>query len=284
VRVREWLAGLSTAQQAGLIGRMDTQLLLGERVTVTALDHAWAHVVVPDQPTPLDARGYPAWVPRRQLSAVAPAAPANAPQATIITPTAWLEDEGGARVALASFGTQLPELRSDGARVQVALPGGRTAWLSSASVAVRPPGTPALPATADSVIASAREFLGLRYLWGGTSGFGYDCSGLVYLIYRVHGILLPRDASPQSAVGAGVALASLRPGDLVFFARDGTLHHVAIWIADGSILEAPEIGAPVRVRLADARDLSAARRVLDSRAATPAAVSRTAYFQHLRAV
>jgi gamma-D-glutamyl-L-lysine dipeptidyl-peptidase len=267
VRLRAWLAGLTIDLQAGLIGRIDTQVLLGERVVITALVGAWAHVVVPDQPTPLDERGYPAWVPLGQLTALAPAAPRAAPVATIITPSAWLEDASGTRIEEASFGTRLPELATSGGRVQVALPARRTAWLDSASVVVRPTDQPALPATADAVIASARQFLGLRYLWGGTSGFGYDCSGLVYLIYRVHGINLPRDGLPQSGVGTAVVPASLRPGDLVFFARDGSVHHVAIWMGAGTILEAPDIGMPVRLAalasLSYASELSIARRVLD---------------------
>jgi cell wall-associated NlpC family hydrolase len=58
-------------------------------------------------------------------------------------------------------------------------------------------------------------FRGLPYLWAGRSGFGFDCSGLTSLDYRVHGITLPRDASPQSQHGTEVARP--RPGDLLAF-------------------------------------------------------------------
>lgn len=115
--------------RAGAIGRVDTQVLLGDRVLVTELTRAWARVVVPDQATPLDARGYPVWIPRRQLT------------------------------------------------------------------------------------------------------------------------------------------ASRKPGDLVFFARNGDVHHIAIWIGVGAILEAPNVGAPVRVailaRLPYANEVSVSRRVLE---------------------
>jgi hypothetical protein len=75
VRVREWLAALSASDQSGLIGRADTQMLLGDQVEVLALSGAWASVVVPDQATTLDSRGYPGWVPTVQLSPVAPQLP-----------------------------------------------------------------------------------------------------------------------------------------------------------------------------------------------------------------
>ena len=266
VRIREWLAGLSPSQQAGLIGRVDTQVLLGDRVLVIELTRTWARVLVTDQATPIDARGYPVWIPRRQLTAIGPAASPAAPVATIVVPTAWLLDRRGARIEEASFATRLPVLARARARVEVALPGGRTAWLPSASVSVRPPGERALTPSATSLVATARKFLGLRYLWGGTSGFGFDCSGLVYLVYRVHGIALPRDAGPQAVIGAAVAPASREPGDLVFFARNGDVHHIAIWIGGGAILEAPQVGAVVRVaRLAGLpyrNELTVTRRVL----------------------
>jgi hypothetical protein len=59
VRIRAWLASLSPSQQAGLIGRVDTQVLLGDRVLLIELTGTWARVVVADQATPIDARGYP---------------------------------------------------------------------------------------------------------------------------------------------------------------------------------------------------------------------------------
>src|SRR5690606_38044107 len=94
------------------------------------------------------------------------------------------------------------------------------------------------------LLATAREFLGLPYLWGGTSGFGVDCSGFVYLVHRAHGLLIPRDAGPQRDHGWGrpVEREELAPGDLVFFAHDqgrGAVHHVAMYAGDGRMIHAP---------------------------------------------
>jgi cell wall-associated NlpC family hydrolase len=244
-RIREWLAALSQSQQAALIGLMDTQMLLGERVVVVSIAGGWAHVVVPDQPSPLDSRGYPVWVPLAQLSAVAPLAADF--QATVVTPTAWLSSDSGGQIAEVSFATRLPVLGSDATRVEVGLPGGGTAWLDASAVAVTGTGVAALPQTGDSIVDSARLFIGLRYLWSGTSGFGFDCSGLVHLIYRAHGITVPRDADAQALVGTAVARSALQPGDLVFFARNGAVHHVAIYAGGGQLIDSPDIAKPVRI-------------------------------------
>lgn len=105
--------------------------------------------------------------------------------------------------------------------------------------------------TPDDVLRTAREFLGLRYLWGGTSPWGVDCSGLVHLSYRRQGRLVPRDASDQAADPTleRVSLDAVVPGDLYFFARPGErVYHVgfatAPLAADGTrrMLHAPEGG------------------------------------------
>jgi len=77
------------------------------------------------------------------------------------------------------------------------------------------------PYGADELLATGRRFLGVRYLWGGTSGWGLDCSGLVHLTLRSYGVLLPRDACDQAGHRDidPVAVDEALPGDLYFFAR-----------------------------------------------------------------
>lgn len=243
-RIREWLAGLDAAAQAGLIDRADSQLLLDERVDVLAVSGGWARVVVPDQATPLDARGYPGWIPLGQLTAVA--APLAAETATVVVPTTWLLSHGLQALEV-SFGTRLPVVSTVESIVHVAVAGGAMYDVRSGAVVVAPTGRAALPNSAAAVMASMNLFLNIRYLWAGTSGFGFDCSGLMYAVFKVHGVLLPRDAQDQAGVGVPVSRAALQPGDLVFLASSGYVHHVAVYAGGGMLLDSPDLGRGVQI-------------------------------------
>lgn len=250
--IRLWLDRMTLAQRSGLQGRADTQVLLGARVAVLARRSGWAEVRVPDQPTPLAATGYPGWIPLTQLTFSAPRP--SAQDATIITETAWLYAKGGStRLLEVSFGTKLPLLGRSGSWIETELPGGGTALARGEDAVVAAPASAALPAAGDGIVVTARMFTGLPYLWAGSSGFGFDCSGLAYLDYLVHGKVIPRDADAQAHGGSEVARDALRPGDLVFFAADGTVHHVGIYAAPGVMVDSPQTGGAVEtVSLANA--------------------------------
>jgi gamma-D-glutamyl-L-lysine dipeptidyl-peptidase len=84
-----------------------------------------------------------------------------------------------------------------------------------------------------SPVDVARTYLGTRYLWGGMTHEGIDCSGLVHMAYRRLGRLVPRDADQQEE--AGVSVDEPEPGDLVTYG-DGEADHIAFWLGDGRIL------------------------------------------------
>jgi hypothetical protein len=126
----------------------------------------------------------------------------------------------------AYLSTMLPLLDLTGiARVEVALPGERSAWLSRAAIEIGRQET-AFPRTSvEYITAYARSFLGVPYLWGGTSCEGIDCSGFVQLCYRIGGYVIPRDADQQHAfLQHDVDRNRLQEGDLVFFGRHKITH------------------------------------------------------------
>jgi uncharacterized protein YycO len=105
--------------------------------------------------------------------------------------------------------------------------------------------------TGEAVVAEARKLLGVPYVWGGTSPTGVDCSGLVQLVYKNLGIDLPRVSYQQAEAGEPVAsMAEARPGDLIAWdnsSRNNGVDHIAIYIGNGQMIEAPRTGLDVRI-------------------------------------
>jgi cell wall-associated NlpC family hydrolase len=111
-----------------------------------------------------------------------------------------------------------------------------------------------------AIVAAGRRFVGVRYLWGGTSVWGFDCSGLVWNLFHAVGVTVPRDADPQSRRGAAVSIAYLRPGDLLFYGSPAYAHHVAIYAGAGRMIEAPDSAHSVRIVPVRRTELAGARR------------------------
>jgi peptidoglycan DL-endopeptidase CwlO len=111
-------------------------------------------------------------------------------------------------------------------------------------------------------VAQTREFLaaavsrvGMEYVWGAAGPTQFDCSGLVQWSMRQAGIAMPRVAADQALTGPSVPVADLQPGDLLFYHTDPTapdyISHVAIYLGDGLMVQAPEPGEDVQVVPAD---------------------------------
>ncbi|MSD84407.1 hypothetical protein GKC32_08275 [Lactobacillus curvatus] len=104
----------------------------------------------------------------------------------------------------------------------------------------------------NKIVQEAIKYLGVPYVWGGTTPKGFDCSGLVQYVYAKNGIKLPRVSQDQSKLGKDVPLNELQPNDLLFWGGVGTAHHVAIYIGDGYFIQAPQPGDKVRItKIAD---------------------------------
>jgi gamma-D-glutamyl-L-lysine dipeptidyl-peptidase len=217
-------AQVSYAQRIALVGHMPTQVLYGETVRVLEKRAGWTHIAVPDQPSPLDKRGYPGWVRSWQLGAAVS-------EPLVVT----------AKSATLPNGTEIGF-------------GSQVAAGTVATSATRP-----LPRTRADLVRTAKQFVGLHYLWGGLSAWGYDCSGLTWAVYRAHGITIPRDADAQFAAGTPVALARVQPGDLLFYEHP-VVGHVSMAIGNGQMIEAPNSRSEVRIVPIRTSDFRGARR------------------------
>jgi cell wall-associated NlpC family hydrolase len=101
----------------------------------------------------------------------------------------------------------------------------------------------------DELVRSAQSFLGVPYLWGGTSvETGFDCSGLTMTVYQLNGFDLPRTSREQFAAGNPVDRSSMEKGDLLFFSRGGgKVSHVGIYAGGGRFIHAAGRGKRIRV-------------------------------------
>ena len=146
-------------------------------------------------------------------------------------------DEGAEQVtqALAGEPLEVEERRDGWARVRTAYdyrgwvredvlgPPADDEWLGHARVG--------------DAVEEARRYLGAPYLWGGLTEHGIDCSGLVHMVYRRLGRLVPRDAYQQEDAGRILSERELRAGDLLTYGGD-VADHIAFWLGGGRILHA----------------------------------------------
>jgi len=127
--------------------------------------------------------------------------------------------------------------------LRVRLPDKRSAWIQSSDVISDPK-----PRSIPESIELAKRFVGIPYLWGGTSSFGFDCSGFTQMLVRARGITMPRDADKQAAWSGVLAVErkDLQPGDLLFFgASPRKIDHTGMYIGDGQFIQDTTNGHPV---------------------------------------
>ena len=140
----------------------------------------------------------------------------------------------------------------DNARwLQVRLPDDNSGWLQRGDVSFE-----SQPLSIAAAIELSRRFLGLPYTWGGTSSFGYDCSGFTQMLCRRRGTRIPRDAGPQAAWEGVVAVdrQDLKPGDLLFFGSAADhITHTGMYIGEGQFINATTWLHPV-VQICDLGD------------------------------
>jgi SH3-like domain-containing protein len=223
-----------------------TQAIYGTLVTLVEKKEGWAKVTMPDE--------YSGWIPLGSIKVQAEserryACCGRVAQVESLFANLYREPEVTRHQPLVTvpFETRLevvaePEWE-EGRWLQVRLPDGRPGWIQRGDITLEP-----RQLSIKETVELARRFLGLPYFWGGTSTFGYDCSGFMQMLYRRQGVLMPRDAAPQSRWPKlqPVPFNKLRPGDLLYFGRSPEkITHTGMYIGHGQFINATTYQHPV---------------------------------------
>lgn len=192
-----WVDGMDDEMRLWLVGKVETQALFGERVVILARKGRWMKVAAVSQRTQKNKEGYPGWVPAVQISmnSVYLSEQLLLPEVVVAIPKAKLyEDKNFSKLIYTiSYQTRLPLLSEQENCFSVRLPNGDTGYLVKSDVKK----VKDLNYWGIDVVKQARKFLGLKYIWGGTSAWGFDCSGFTFRVYQSQGLSIPRDAEEQ---------------------------------------------------------------------------------------
>lgn len=201
------------------------------------------------------------WVSSEYVGTTAAKAAAEKTQTGTITATTLnLRDSASTDsniIVTLNQGASLTILKSEGNWYQVKTSAGTTGWVSAAYVATK--NTVASRGDIDrtkakdlasEIVSLAKQFLGVKYVWGGSSPSGFDCSGFVYYVFGKFNISLDRSSASMASNGIAVDKADLKPGDLVFFDTNGGLNqinHVGIYIGDGEFIQSSSSSSAKKV-------------------------------------
>lgn len=226
---------------------MATQAVMGWTVSVLKKQSGWYYVhTEPDR--------YLGWIEELQLTLVAADAArawTQAPRVVVTAPVAHVRERpatDATPVTDVVMGSLVRRLGEQDGWLQVELPDGRAGYLRAEHGEDYGRWKASLRPTPDNLEKTAQMFMGVPYLWGGTSSKGFDCSGFAKTALRMSGIELPRDTDQQAREGSAVSidetLSQVRKGDLLFFGARATadrperISHVGIFVGNGEFLHA----------------------------------------------
>jgi hypothetical protein len=238
------LIGVSVANlksEASHASEMATQAVLGTPVRILKKEGSWLYVQTPDH--------YLAWVTGASVSDMREK---ELQQWNTSECVIFLENYGLVYSDLQKneiisdlvAGSILRKMGETGNFLQILLPDGRQGFTEKEGFVMVSEWEKPKEITLEALIATARKFLGIPYLWGGTSSKMIDCSGFIKNIWFLNGVILERDASQQfkhgDVVDPGEHFEKLQPGDVLFFGRKDPLRivHTGLHIGNGEVIHA----------------------------------------------
>ncbi|WP_129339357.1 C40 family peptidase [Cellulomonas endophytica] len=243
------LAAVTTGQ-IGVVSRRTAVVAASSGLVVSMLGATPAAAA-----TPAEAGSLPASVDTHALTAAARAALAAAPVVTAPQEAAWTFDAPAVTAVAPPPPEPEPEpepvveraatASRSAERAAVAEPAAEPA---TEEVAVEAPAAePAAAAPASgagsSVVEIAAQYIGVPYVYGGTTPAGFDCSGFTSYVFRQLGVELPRTSSAQRGAGTVVSASEARAGDLIW-----SPGHISIYAGDGMQIDAPRPGKTIQLR------------------------------------
>jgi len=200
---------------------MVTQALMWEIVEILEEENLWFHIRQED--------GYEGWIYIFYIIENLQSFPDWITLTDRFIPFSFSQDESSKRRIL-SFGTKVPVIKKNAQYFTVALPGQISGTIPSQNIFSEN--------SRVQIIYLAQSLLGTPYIWGGKSAFGFDCSGFVQLILSIVGISIARDTRMQikSPWLKKITLSAAKSGDLIYFAENGKINHVAFSLGEGKII------------------------------------------------
>ena len=183
----------------------------------------------------------------------------SAPKAIVVSRHALVYNISGAKICELPMGSTVStdkdkSFTSPSEKIEISLPDNRVGFISTQDIVPESIITKHFVPNGNSIISLAKEFIGMPYVWGGGSAEGFDCSGLSQFVYKMHGVLLPRNASAQAECGITVGKSgeynNLRAGDLLFFGKE-RVTHVAIYCDNGEFIHASSANGRVSINSLD---------------------------------
>jgi len=226
--IRTCIAGVH--EKAGASTPLVTQALLNEEIEVFSASGSFVYAQVPD--------GYTGYIRASDITRDLSSIYAHGDKIVIVSPFAAIYDQRGREISRAPMSSVFFGL-SDEDRYIIALPENITGYIDIKDAIC-------IDRYADIPFGTGREFadiakmfLGAKYLWGGCSAEGIDCSGLTYVAAKMNGLRLPRDSMPQSENGVYVDLRNAVIGDQLFFSSDAgstKVTHTGIYLGRGDFI------------------------------------------------